>query len=175
MTAPARKFLGRSNTAASRTSVYQAADGFDVESREQYEVVQRRVLYDDILFVTYHREKGVLFLVLTGLYSLLFIAITLAILSVNVNNWPAALIIGAVALPGILAFLSRLLFGVDVITIFGRRSKAAMRFAFRKKHARNLYGQICAAVRTAQRVHTPVAAVQESASVDMGPGPDYVP
>jgi len=166
VTAPARKFLGRSATAASRTSVYQAPDGFDVESREQYEVVQRRVLYDDVLFVTYHREKGVLFLILTGLYSLFFIAIALAVVSSDVNNWPGALIVGAIALPGILAFLSRLLFGVDVITIFGRRSKAAMRFAFRKKHARNLYGQICAAVRTAQRAHAPAAPVQV---VDLGP------
>ena len=164
MKSPARTLLGRSTGAASRTVVYQTPDGFEIETREQYEVIQRRVLYDDVLFVTYHREMGAVYLILTGLVSLLFIVISISVLSIDIDYWPAALIVGGLGLPAVLAFLARLMFRVDVITIFGRRSKAAMRFGLRKKQARETYGQICAAVRAAQRVREPATPDRNDAS-----------
>ena len=41
--------------------------------------------------------------------------------------------------------------GRDVVTVFGRRSKAVLRFgSFRKQRAREVYGHVCAAVRRGQ-------------------------
>ena len=62
-----------------------------------------------------------------------------------------AIFFGAFGLPALIAFLTRLLLGVDVVTVFGRRSKTNLRFALRKQRAREVYGTICAAVRNAQR------------------------
>jgi hypothetical protein len=151
MTEP-RKVLSRWRTAASRETVYQTADGLDVESNQQYEIVERRVLFDDVLLVTLHRYVGIAYPLVTGLFAAFFIGIGILILSINVDSWIAAAIFGAIGAPFLIALLLRVMFGVDVITVFGRRSKAILRFGLRKKRAREVYGQVCAAVRNAQRV-----------------------
>jgi uncharacterized integral membrane protein len=148
---PTRKVLGRSRSIGSRATIYQGADGLEIEVTEQYDIVEKRVLFDDVLMVTIHREKGVFYLILTALMALFFLGIGILIVSVNVNAWPAAIIFGAFGLPALIAFLTRLLLGVDVVTVFGRRSKTDLRFALRKQRARETYGTICAAVRNAQR------------------------
>jgi hypothetical protein len=151
MTEP-RKLLSRWRTAVSNEAVYQTADGLEVESNQQYEVVERRVLFDDVLLVTLHRHIGVAYPLVTGVIAAFFIGIGIVILSVNVDAWAAAAIFGGIGAPFLLALLLRVMFAVDVITVFGRRSKAILRFGLRKKRAREVYGQVCAAVRNAQRV-----------------------
>lgn len=146
-----RKLLGKSRTFGSRAEIYQAGDGLEIETNEQYDIVQRRVLFDDVTMVTLHRELGVVYLLLTGMLALFFLGIALTILSINVDAWQAALIFGIFGAPAFFGFFIRLFFGVDVVTIFGRRSKADLRFGLRKRRARQTYGTICAAVRTAHR------------------------
>jgi uncharacterized integral membrane protein len=148
---PTRKVLGKSRSLGSRATIYQGADALEIEVNEQYEVVEKRVLFDDVLMVTIHREKGVFYLILTALIALFFLGIGILIVSVEVNAWPAAIVFGAFGFPALVAFLTRLLLGVDVVTVFGRRSKTDLRFALRKQRAREAYGTICAAVRNAQR------------------------
>jgi hypothetical protein len=156
-----RQRIGKSTSLVTRELIYQADDGFDVEMREHYEVVQRRVLYDDVQLVTYHREFGSVYFGVTGSVAAVFCipAIGFAMLGSD------AAIGGAIALalfgvPALLAFLIRLLWRVDVITIFGRRSKASLRFSFRKRKARETYGKICAIVRQAQgRGRTPAPPI----------------
>jgi hypothetical protein len=147
-----RKRLARWRTAVSSESVYQTADGLEVESNQQYEIVERRVLFDDVLLVTMHRYVGVAYPLVTALIAAFFIGIGILILSINVDSWIPAAIFGAIGAPFLIAFLIRIVFGVEVITVFGRRSKAVIRFSLRKKRAREVYGQVCAAVRNAQRV-----------------------
>jgi hypothetical protein len=148
-----RRLIGKSHSIGARAAIYQVEDGLEIETSEQYDIVQRRVLFDDVLMVTIHREKGLLYLFLTGVLAAFFLGIGLLILSVNIDAWPAALIFGVFGVPALLAFLIRLFLGVDVVTIFGRRSKANIRFALRKRRAREVYGAICAAVRAAHREH----------------------
>lgn len=148
---PARKVLGRSRSLGSRATIYQGMDALEIEVSEQYDVVEKRVLYDDVLMITLHREKGVFYLVLTAVIALFFLGIAILIVSVSFDAWPAAIFFGAFGLPALIAFLTRLLLGVDVVTVFGRRSKTDLRFALRKQRAREAYGTICAAVRNAQR------------------------
>jgi uncharacterized integral membrane protein len=148
---PTRKVLGKSRSLGTRATIYQGADALEIEVSERYDVIEKRVLYDDVLMVTIHREKGVFYLILTALIALFFLGIGILIVSVNVDAWPAAIVFGVFGLPALIAFLTRLLLGVDVVTVFGRRSKTDLRFALRKQRAREAYGTICAAVRNAQR------------------------
>jgi uncharacterized integral membrane protein len=146
-----RRVLGKSRTLGYRATIYQGVDALEIEANEQYEVVEKRVLFDDVLMVTLHREKGIVYLILTGLAALFFLGIGILFVSINVDAWPAAIFFGVFGLPFLITFLTRLLLGVDVVTVFGRRSKADLRFALRKQRAREVYGTICAAVRNAQR------------------------
>jgi uncharacterized integral membrane protein len=154
---PTRKRLGKSRSIGSRATIYQGADALEIEVNEQYEVVEKRVLFDDVLMVTIHREKGAFYLVLTALMALFFLGIAILIVSFNVDAWRVAIFFGVFGLPALIAFLTRLFLGVDVVTVFGRRSKTDLRFALRKQRAREVYGTICAAVRSAQRVAGDVA------------------
>lgn len=146
-----RKLLGKSRSVGTRSTIYQGADALEIEVNEQYEVVEKRVLYDDVLMVTIHRELGALYLVLTAFMALFFLGIAVLIVSVNTDAWPAAAFFAAFGLPALIAFLTRLFLGIDVVTVFGRRSKTDLRFALRKQRAREVYGTICALVRNAQR------------------------
>jgi hypothetical protein len=146
-----RRAVGKNATLLSREYVYESAEGFDVEAREAYEVVQRRVLYDDVQLVTLHREYGAAYLIITGVISLFFVTIAGFILTLGAEAWIAALVVLATGSPAFFAFFLRLFLGVDVVTIFGRRSKASIRFRVRKRRAREVYGQICATVRRAQQ------------------------
>ena len=149
-----RRLIGKSHSIGARAAIYRVEDGLEIETSEQYDIVQRRVLFDDVLMVTIHRETGPLYLILTGSLAAFFLGIGFLILNVNVDAWPAALMCGVFGAPALMAFLIRLFLGVDVVTIFGRRSKANIRFALRKARAREVYGAICAAVRAAHRAGT---------------------
>lgn len=156
-----RKLIGKSHTLGARAAIYQVHDGMEIETSEQYDIVQRRVLFDDVLMVTIHRELGPLYLLIVGSIAAFFMGIGILIVSVNFDAWPAGLVFGVIGFPALLAFLIRLFLGVDVVTIFGRRSKANVRFTLRKKRAREVYGAVCAAVRAAHRVGANARAAAE--------------
>jgi uncharacterized integral membrane protein len=145
----ARKLIEKSHTLGTRAAIYQLDDGLEIETSEHYDIVQRRVLFDDVLMVTIHRELGPLYLLLTGSLAAFFLGIGIVIVNANFDAWPAALMFGIFGFPMLVVFLMRLLLGVDVVTIFGRRSKANVRFTLRKRRAREVYEAICAAVRQA--------------------------
>ncbi len=146
-----RTLLRRSRSLFGNDATFLTPDGLDVESTQNYEVVRRRVFFDDVYFVTVHRERGVAYLIVTSIFGAVFMGFAILLLSINTNTWPWALPFFALGFISFLAFLIRLLMGRDVITVFGRRSKAVLRFgSFGKDRAREAYGQICAAVRRGQ-------------------------
>lgn len=152
-TPPRRKRISRATTISSREFVYQTADGIEVDTTEQFELVRRRVFYDDIRMVTFHRRRGIGFLLTTGIFAAFFIIIGGIVASIGGGgSFEGAATFFIMATPFLIAFFLRLIFGIDVVTVFGRRSKAEIRFSFRKRRARELYGEICAAARAAQRV-----------------------
>lgn len=159
MTDPDRTLLDKWSTTLTRVRVYQTPHGLDVETNEHFEVSNTRVFYDDVQLVTLHREYGALYLTLTGLFSLGFLILFAFMAAIS----KAAMIAGIVVFIMFgswftVAFLIRALWGVDIVTVFGRRSKAVLRYRFRKRRAREIYGRICAAVRAAQRVPTELPA-----------------
>lgn len=147
-----RTLIGKWTSTISRIRVYELPDSLEIESNEQFEVSKRRVFLDDVELVTYHRRRGVAYLVLTGLiatFGNFFILLGIFIGGDAVA--PLAIMGGIIGVPSTLAFLARLIWGLDIITVFGRRSKLALRFRLRKQKAREVYGHICAIVRDAQR------------------------
>jgi len=120
-------------------------------------VIERRVLFRDVVLVTLHRHYGTAYLLTTGLISLFFIIVAVtAYGSFTRNSDVVAIVLLTLGLPSMLSFLIRALFGVDRITIFGRRSKATVGFRLRKRRAWEAYDRICTLVRNAQQGVTSV-------------------
>jgi len=160
---PNRTLLDKWASPLTRVRVYQTPEGLDVETNEHFEVAYTRVFFEDVQMVTYHREYGPLYLTLTGLFSLAFLILFAFMASINTEAMIAGLIIFIMFGSWFtVAFLIRALWGVDVVTVFGRRSKAVLRYRFRKRRARETYGKICAAVRAAQRELMPPPPPAES-------------
>jgi hypothetical protein len=164
MTQKNRTLIGKFSSLAAREAIYETPDGFDVEVRAGYEVIERRVLFDDIQLVTYHRRYGTAYLLTTGLISLFFITVAIIVLATFPNEPTAAIVFAVFALPSLISFLLRAFFGVDTITIFGRRSKASVGFRLQKRRAREAYERICTLVRNAQQR---VASVPEDRADDV--------
>lgn len=157
-----RTLLHRSRTPFGSDAAFLTSDGIDVDSTQNYEVVRRRVLFDDVHLVTLHHERGAAFVIVTGLFAAFFLALAILIVSIDTDAWPGALPFFAVGLLFLVPFLVRMAAGRDVVTVFGRRSKAVLRFgSFSGERPREVYGQICAAVRRGQSapVETPAAPI----------------
>lgn len=145
------KLLGQSRSFGSRARVLQVDDGLQFEVNEQYNITHRRLLFDDVLLVTIHRQIGAWFLVATGVWALIFFGFAALILVASSDSWIAASVFAAIGLPAFIAFILRLTLGLHIVTVFGRRSKGALRFGLRKKKAHEVYETICAAVAEAQQ------------------------
>ncbi|HKR63213.1 MAG TPA: hypothetical protein VJZ00_05720 [Thermoanaerobaculia bacterium] len=160
-----RTLIGRSTSLTGREAIWRIPDGLEIQSKENYEVVRRRVLFEDIVFVTHHREAGGAYLVATGLIALLFLTLAISIISgAGFGAWPAALVFALIGLPALIGFSLRLMFRLDVITVYGKRTKASIRFGMRKQRARDTYAQIVAAVRAAQNHRAREIAREEAAA-----------
>lgn len=169
---PARTRIGTSARAFGREAVYELPDGIEIEATENYEVIRRRVLFEDVLLITYHREIGIWFVVLNGLIGGFFLFMGVVIVSAQRSGsvWPYLTPWLVMAIPFLVAAALRAIMGVDVISIFGRRSKAQIRFTLRKQRAREVYGRILARVRQAQKsLENEIAA---SAVVEMPAMPE---
>ena len=146
-----RTMLHRSRTLVGSDAAYLAPDGIDFDSSQNYEVVRRRVFFDDVALVTLHRERGLAFLLVTAAFGTFFLAMAIFMIAVSVEAWPVALPFVILGAPPFFAFLLRLAMGRAVVTVWGRRSRAVLRFGvFSSGKARAVYGQLCSAVRRAQ-------------------------
>ena len=147
-TAP--KLLGKSRSFGSRVAVYELDDGLQFVVNEQYSITHRRLLFDDVLLVTIHRQIGAAYLIATGAWTVLFFGFAALILAASRDFLLGASIFVAIGLPAFIAFILRVTIGLHIVTVFGRRSKGVLRFGARKKRARQAYAAICAAVSEAQ-------------------------
>lgn len=141
-----RELIGRWNDVATRQSIYRTEAGLEIDNLDHFEVSRKRVFYDDILLVTRHRYIGPWFV---GL--MLFLGIGFASIGVTLREKPAIITFALIGAPFLLTALVRVLARVDVVTVFGKRSRAQMRFIFRKAKARRLVEEISAKAREAQQ------------------------
>jgi hypothetical protein len=162
MTPPKRKLLGRNAGVMLRETVYETADAIESESHEGYEVTRKRVLFEEVLLVTIHRETGLPYVIAMGVAAILFGGIAFF-----GRKEPAlGITFGILALPFFIGCVIRLALKLDYVSVFGRRSKAVMRFSFRKRRAREVYGRICSRALEVQR-----AMVERQTTIDIAPPP----
>ena len=64
-----RTLLRRSRTIIGSDAAFLTPDGIDVDATQNYEVVRRRVFFDDVHLVTLHHERGIAYLITTGLFA----------------------------------------------------------------------------------------------------------
>jgi hypothetical protein len=157
MPAPERILLGKVSSLSSRQKVFRTPDAIEVEETEGYDLTRRRVWFDEVLLVTYHREMGWAFVVTMLAFSSIFGFPGLLMLVANRS--PAVLVYFAIAvLPFVLALGLRLALRLDVVTVYGRRTKAQVHFWFGKAQARQVYQQVTRLARERQpRPRAPVS------------------
>ena len=147
-----RTFLNRHRTFVGTDAAYLTRDGVEMDSSQAYEVVRRRVFFDDVSLVTLHHERGWAFIGVAGAFGTFFIALAIFIVAINVNVWPWALPFFVLGAPAFAGALVRLAMGRRVVTVFGRRTRAAIRFGvFKTERAHEVYRIICAATGRAQK------------------------
>ena len=77
MTPRKRKLLGRNAGVMLREAVFETADAIESESREGYEVTRKRVLFEEVLLVTIHREMGALYVISMAAATIIFAGIAI--------------------------------------------------------------------------------------------------
>ena len=168
MTPPRREFLGSFTSVVTRQRAYRIANGLELDNIDHFEVTRRRVFYDDVVAITYHQTVGT---VLIPLFSIL--AVMMLLSAVLASSEPIAVgIFVSLALLFLIPVVIRALRKIDIITVFGKRTKITMRFSFRKERARQLYNEITASVRTTQQRLAAEIAAQEPPPA-AAPAPDY--
>lgn len=170
MTPAPRKKIGRNVGPMTRELIFETADAIEVESREGYEISRKRVLYEEVLLVTFHRALGEPYVVTMLGLTLLFGGLALYFL-LSAHEPAAAFVFGIMALPFLIALVVRITLKVDFVTVFGRRSKAVIRFAFRKRRARELYGRICSRTMEVQRAMAEAEPAEVPIAVEEPPLP----
>jgi hypothetical protein len=154
MTPAPRRKLGRNVGVMTRELIFETADAIEVDSREGYEVTRKRVLFEEVLLVTIHRTYGAAYVVVMLILSLVFGVLAVGF-QFGAHEAGFAIAFGILTLPFLIALIVRLVFKLDYVTVFGRRSKAVIRFAVKKRRAREVYGHICARTREVQRSMEP--------------------
>jgi hypothetical protein len=152
-----RKLLGTASNLVTRTRVYLADGAVEVDQIEGYSGIRKRVLFDEVLLVTLDRRRRLQSVVLWAALGAMFTAPGL-LAAVNVPagaGTTAALVIAAICgTPFLIGLLAHLALGVDHVTIFGKRTSAQMRFALRKRRAREVFALVRDRVHEAQEAGT---------------------
>jgi hypothetical protein len=158
LTPSPRVRIGRWNDLATRQVVYQTDEAIEVDEIDHFQIARKRVFFDDIVLVTLHRQFGAAFLVTTATFALLLLGIAAALVFAHQSD--VALWCAVAGSPFVIAFITRLVLQQDVLTVYGRRSKATMRYTFRKAFARAKFEEITSIGRRAQ---ARIAAQQRAA------------
>jgi hypothetical protein len=144
MTAPRRRFLGRYNDVITRQAVYATDSALEIDEQDNFQIVRKRVFFEDVLLVTMHERMAIL-----AIFASLGFGAFLVLIGV-IAGGAAGWMMGGLGALFVGYGLLRISMKASVITVFGRRSRARIRFALRKDRAQRLYDEICANVTRAQ-------------------------
>lgn len=147
MTPTRRTWIGASSGLFERQRVFAFAGGLEVDE-PGLQPTRRRVLFDEVLLVTYHRYFGWVFLTFMALFALVCLG-SAAVAALD-GDGATATVFAASSWFFVILFVLRLVFRVDVVTVYGRRTKAVTKFSFRKRRAREVFDWVCEQARRAQ-------------------------
>lgn len=167
MTPVKRKLLSRTGNIATRQFVYRIPDGLEIDEIDHYEVHRSRVLFDDVVLMTYHRYVGVTVVITVLVLVLLFVWSAYAIAQSDATT--AWIFFAATGGPLLVVLLLRLIVRVDEMNVYSRRSQARLRTFFRKRRLRRLFNEFAADVRRRQRVAAPPRSTLHDTSRDDHP------
>ena len=142
-----RAYLGGDWDGLIRRKIYDVGDALEVDELMMGSIERTRVYFDDVLLVTYHRMFGTIFVVCTALGAGFVLGICL--LTMAYSNKPSP-VLALLGLPFLFFLVLRLIYRVDIITVFGRRSRARIRFSFRKERAQELFRKLTGRIRDRQ-------------------------
>jgi len=144
----ARTYLGGEPNLGGYRRVFEIEGALEIDENNFTQIERTRVYFDDVLGITIHQQIGMAFLIVTGVLAVFLGAIAVII---AVDGPPeGALVMAFFALPFAVAFFLRILLKVDIITVYGKRTKASIRFGFRKARARMIYNDLAAKIRARQ-------------------------
>jgi hypothetical protein len=145
----ARFFLGNEPSIGGYRRVFEIEGALEIDENNFTQIERTRVYFDDVLGMTYHKELGPGFLIGTGLGSLILV-FGLILAASDSDLLPVGITFVVLGAPFTIAFLLRLILKLDVITVYGRRTKATLKYGFRKGFARELYTTLAAKIRHRQ-------------------------
>jgi hypothetical protein len=164
-----RHYLGKVTGFGHVQRVYQTREAIEVDEQEGYDVVRRRVFYDDVLLVTYHRFIGRGFVIAMAILGGGMAVLAMLNGRETADATRVTWVLAAMAAPFVIALALRLALKVDAVTVYGRRTKAQVHFWVRKGRARRVFNSICRAVKETQdRLARELAASRPPAPA---PGP----
>jgi len=147
-TTPRRTLLGKTSGLSSFSRVYRTADAVEVDEIEGTDVTRRRVLLEEVLLVTHHREYGTAFVV--TMLAVLTVSGGISALAATAELSVGVALFAFSGLPALLALAFRLALGLDVVTVFGRRTRATLHFPVRKERGREVFRLLCRLARERQ-------------------------
>ncbi|HEV3460277.1 MAG TPA: hypothetical protein VHG32_27350 [Thermoanaerobaculia bacterium] len=169
MNGPARRvFLARDAAWMERVRVYRTDEALEVAHISYVEVSLTRVFFDEVRLLTLHRYHG-------GRILWLLMALTalcgLGLLAGNsvpeIYNFFLVVTLAVAAWTLVTALLPR-----SIVTVYGKRARARMRFPYRAGKARRVYDDLCRRVGEAQaRVRAAAAPAVPSPPEEPWPFP----
>jgi hypothetical protein len=144
-----RRLIGTRSGLASRVRVYLTPEALEIEDLEGYDVTRKRVFFDDVLLVTYHRFVGIGWMVSMGVL-LGFAGLLCLALFAAADRTAGLVAFLCLPLPLLVLLVLRLALRVDAVTVYGRRTRAQVHFWFRKRKARAVFQQVCRLARERQ-------------------------
>jgi hypothetical protein len=168
-----REYLGADPSLAERARVYRTPEALEIDLASYTEITRKRVFFDDVVLVTLHRARTLG--AVTWVFGAMAAFMLLMALIVMAAQTEAGNVMLLIALGlGTIAFLAAMV-PTWTITVFGRRSRARMRFTLREGKARRIYGEICRAASDAQRELARRIAAEEPAPPPLPLSPDDEP
>ena len=146
-----RRFLGRYNDVVTRHAVYATDIAIEIDERDNFAIVRKRVFFEDVQLVTMHDRVGI-----AAVFFSLGFAGFLGLVGLIAGGVAGGVTI-LFSLPFLAYGIIRIRIKESIITIFGRRSRARIRFTLRRARAQRLYDELCAQVRRVQSEMNPPA------------------
>ncbi len=142
-----RERLGSRSGLEVREYVYRTRDCFEVDYIEGYEVIRKRVFYEDVVLVTRHGFVPWGRAVTCGVLGGIDLLLALALLS-GFRALSLFLLAFGVLLLGLA--IACFAVGGETVTIQGKRTQARMNFVLRPRRAREVYRRACRLARERQ-------------------------